>query len=302
MEIELRENEILVLRTVSETGAAYGGYQWPLTVGEYAEASDWEDNSDCGHGLHGLPWGEGDSAYCSQDPRAKWLLVAVNTMEGYRHGEGDMTDKCKFRRGRIAFVGAREDCAAILSRLAPVGIRINYATVSGGYRATVSGGDGATVSGGYEATVSGGGRATVSGGNWSTVSGGNWSTVSGGDGATVSGGDGATVTGGDGATVTGGDGATVTGGDGATVSGGYGATVSGGDGATVLCGDGGYQRSGRDSIQVTRWIEKSGPKLICRLVNETMADKWYHVKSGVWTRCSDEKSAELDAKGKAPCK
>lgn len=53
---------ILMLKTVSADGTAYDGFRWPLEVGAVVTAPDWDPKPECGHGLHGLPWGEGKAS------------------------------------------------------------------------------------------------------------------------------------------------------------------------------------------------------------------------------------------------
>jgi hypothetical protein len=66
--------------------------------------------------------------------------------------------------------------------------------------------------------------------------------------------------------------------------------------ATVSGGDGIYQKSGKT---LSRLLMAEGDKVktACRLVDDTMANKWYHVKS-VSDDLHREKSAELGGKGK----
>ena len=49
---------VLILRTCNKDMTTYGGFKWP-TSGEVV-APDWKPNAECGNGLHGLLWGEGN--------------------------------------------------------------------------------------------------------------------------------------------------------------------------------------------------------------------------------------------------
>ena len=191
----MTEGKVLVLRTCSADMTSYNGFRWPESGP--VECPDWEPTAECGNGLHGLLWGEGDGGLLSWSPDAKWLVVEVAAADIVTIDAA----KVKFPRGVVIYAGTRYGATRLIAEHAPVGSRIvgliaavpdnahhdgaDRATVSGGYHATVSGGDGATVSGGYRATVSGGDGATVSGGTHATVSGGYRATVSGGDGATT---------------------------------------------------------------------------------------------------------------------
>ena len=232
---------VLVLRTCSADMTSYNGFKWP-TSGP-VKCDDWKPTYDCGHGLHGLLWGQGSGGYLDWSESAKWLVVEVNAAD-ILTGDGALKDKCKFPAGVVVFCGSRDGACDYLDTHGGDPIKRVGSIQSGGYRSTVSGGDRSTVSGGYCSNVSGGYCSNVSSGYGSTVSGGDGSNVSGGDGSTVSGGDRSTVSGGDRSTVSGGDGSNVSGGDRSTVSGGDGSNVSSGDGSTVSGGDGSTVSSG----------------------------------------------------------
>ena len=206
----------LVLRVCRPDMTAYGGFVWPSEVGATVEDPDWRNDNDCGHGLHGWLYGQGEHGCVDHWVKegAKWLVLEVETDSIVMLG-----GKCKFPRATVRFVGEKHDAATYLIAHEPravgvavIGARIavgDGGTATAGALSKLTGGDGATLTGGYGATLTGG------------------------DGATLTGGYGATLTGGDGATLTGGDGATLTGGDRATLTGGYGATLTGGDGAEL---------------------------------------------------------------------
>jgi hypothetical protein len=191
-------------------------------VGAIVEAPDWRDDNDCGHGLHGWLYGQGDLE-CADHWKAegaKWLVLEVET-----DSIVTLDGKCKFPRATVRFVGESHGAAAYLiahepraAGVAVIGACITvgdcgtamagaFSKLTGGDRATLTGGRGATLVGGRFATLTGGDRATLSGGLSSTLSGGDYSTLTGGYRATLSGGDHATLTGGYLATLTGGRGA-----------------------------------------------------------------------------------------------
>jgi hypothetical protein len=201
------------------------GFKWP-TSGEVV-CPYWSPEAECGNGLHGFLWGEGDGSLANWEGNAVWMVLEVEADKIV-----NLEGKVKFPAATVIYSGDRKTATDMIYARrhgAVIG-----ATVTGGAEATVTGGDGATVTGGYGAKVMGGDYATVTGGNWAMVTGGDCATVTGGERAMVTGGNWATVTGGDEATVTGGDRATVTGGAGATVTGGNWATVTGGDWATIV--------------------------------------------------------------------
>jgi len=58
MKIQLKKNEIIVLRTANSQRQSRGGFQYP-ELGRVI-APDWDSEEKCGGGLHALPWGVGD--------------------------------------------------------------------------------------------------------------------------------------------------------------------------------------------------------------------------------------------------
>ena len=100
----------LVLRCCAPDMSSANGFVWP-GVGQMAEAPDWKNNKDCGNGLHGWLYGQGDyssSSYWSQKG-ARWLAVEVEESSIVMLG-----DKCKFPRGKVVFVGERHEAAAFV--------------------------------------------------------------------------------------------------------------------------------------------------------------------------------------------
>lgn len=173
-EFTLAADEILVLRTSNHKRKSHCGFQWPA-LGPVG-APDWDPSPVCGGGLHGLPWGVGNTKLLSCDANSVWQVVLVGTSSNnYVSGEGELRDKCKFRQGVVVYIGDRDAAIAMLVQHAPPGTIIPWSTVTSGDYSTVTGGD--------DSTVTGGSRSTVTGGNHSTVTGGDYSTVTGGYGA-----------------------------------------------------------------------------------------------------------------------
>ena len=188
----------LVLRVCRPDMTAYGGFVWPSEVGATVEAPDWRNDNDCGHGLHGWLYGQGNHGCVDHwaEEGAKWLVLEVETDSIVMLG-----DKCKFPRATVRFVGGRHDAATYLIAHEPraVGVAVIGARIDVGDRGNATAGALATLTGGNRATLTGGDGATLTGGDGATLTGGNRATLTGGDGATLTGGNGATLTGGDGA-------------------------------------------------------------------------------------------------------
>jgi len=213
-------DKVLILRTCNADMTAYGGFVWPASGP--VEAPDWDPAANCGNGLHGWLWGDGDGSLGNWSADAKWLVVEVD-------GEAvvDLDGKVKFPRGEVIYAGDRHVATAMICAHPGAAGKLVIGS-------TLTGGDGSTLTGGYGSTLTGGYRSTLTGGYRSTLTGGDRSTLTGGYGSTLTGGYGSTLTGGDGSTLTGGYGSTLTGGDRSTLTGGDGSTLTGGDGSTFI--------------------------------------------------------------------
>ena len=217
------EGFVLVLRTVKSDMSAYGGFVYPTSGKVWAE--DWDETPECGKGLHGWLWGEGDDSLAIGEEGSRlWMVILVDGAKIV-----PLNGKVKFPEGEVVFCGDCETAVKTIQWFAPAGTKINRSTNIGGYRSTNSGGNGSTNSGGNESTNSGGDRSTNSGGDGSTNIGGNESTNSGGYRSTNSGGYRSTNIGG--------DESTNSGGDRSTNIGGNESTNSGGDGGSVVVGE-----------------------------------------------------------------
>ncbi len=261
-----QQKTALVLRSCSADMTSKKGFVWP-DVGEVAECPDWKPIAECGNGLHGWLYGQGDhdcSNYLSAD--SKWLVVEVVLADVVMLG-----GKCKFPRGTVKFIGTMTEAAAYLREHEPmarevavIGATISVdceqcaiagalSTLTGGYRSTLTGGYCSTLTGGNDSTLTGGNRSTLTGGDDSTLTGGYCSTLTGGDGSTLTGGNDSTLTGGNRSTLTGGDRSTLTGGDDSTLTGGYCSTLTGGDDSTLTGGDGSELRIRYWDGNAERW-------------------------------------------------
>ena len=136
MEYKLKKGKVLVLRTSNADGTASNDFKWP-EKGKVT-CPDFEPTKECGHGLHGALWGEGDGSLFKWDEDAIWQVVEVNEADII-----DLVGKVKFPSGNVIHSGDRLTATNLIMSVRP-GVVIG-ATVTGGSRATVTGGDGATV-------------------------------------------------------------------------------------------------------------------------------------------------------------
>ena len=93
---------LVALRTCDANMQSRGGFQWP-GVRETVTAPDWVDSQECGGGLHGLLWGQGDWTLLATDDTAKW--VVFEPVGGISHLGG----KIKCESAKVLFIGARLD-------------------------------------------------------------------------------------------------------------------------------------------------------------------------------------------------
>jgi hypothetical protein len=138
----------LVLRTCAADMTAHGGFLWPASGP--VKAPDWDPSPVCGHGLHGLLWGEGNGQLLSWAPDAKWLVVEVPKSQVIALDGG----KVKSPAGVVVHCGDQKSATEYLLARAPadtkcVGATIsaaNYGTATAGDRGTATAGEGGTIS------------------------------------------------------------------------------------------------------------------------------------------------------------
>jgi hypothetical protein len=155
--------KLYVLRVVKPdmTSRAPSGYskQKPFKYPESGpvECPDWQDDDNCGHGLHGWLWGAGDLRSCDywDTEGAKWLVIEVDPSD-LRHGSGDLVGKCKFRRGEVVFCGSRDEAVKFITEQAPAGTPILFGTATAGDRGTATAGDRGTATAGHDGTATAG--------------------------------------------------------------------------------------------------------------------------------------------------
>ncbi len=170
---KLNKGDVLVLRTCNSDMSSQHDpeFFWPKKGP--VSAPDFKPTVECGHGLHGFLWGEGDGSLASWDVDAKWLVVSVKADEIIQ-----LDGKVKFPKGEVVLAGDRLTATQFIASFLPRSASSIGCTVTGGDSATVTGGDRATVTGGHRATVTGGDSATVTGGDSATVTGGDSAIIS----------------------------------------------------------------------------------------------------------------------------
>jgi hypothetical protein len=111
------DGPILVLKTTKAGGEPYcngvsdgaGGvistdFRWPRSGS--VVCADWDPAPKCGHGFHGLEFGEGDWNLLkeSETPSEEWRVICVQPQDVVRLTDNGQT-KIKFRQGEIVYSG-----------------------------------------------------------------------------------------------------------------------------------------------------------------------------------------------------
>ncbi|SPA25907.1 S-antigen family protein (fragment) [Cupriavidus taiwanensis] len=240
----------LVLRVCAPDMTSRGGFKWP-EVGGQVSAPDWEATSECGAGLHGWLYGQGDHSCVSywQQDDAKWLVLEVPSAEIIMLG-----GKCKFPRATVRFVGTKSEAADYLlahePRAADVGV-IGLVRLVGDQQSTLVGalgtataGEGGTATAGNYGTATAGEGGTATAGYRGTATAGNYGTATAGEGGTATAGYRGTATAGNYGTATAGNYGTATAGEGGTATAGYRGTATAGNYGTATAGEGGTATAG----------------------------------------------------------
>jgi hypothetical protein len=169
----------LVLRCCGPDMSSQNGFVWPGAGGD-AVAPDWSPVAECGAGLHGWLYGQGDHG-CSDyymNAGAKWLDVEVEESSIVMLG-----GKCKFPRGTVRFVGEKHEAAAYLianePRAATVAV-IGAHLVCGDEQSVIVGALG-TATAGYSGTATAGYSGTATAGDSGTATAGDSGTATAGD-------------------------------------------------------------------------------------------------------------------------
>ena len=162
----LPPGKALVLRTckadMSSNAEEANGFKWPK-AGPVA-CDDWEPTPKCGHGLHGLLWGEGAGGLLNWDADAVWLVVEIDPATSV-----DLDGKIKFPRGVVVHCGTRETAPKFISEHGGAGRAIVRGTATAGYSGTATAGNRGTATAGYSGTATAGDSGTATAGDRGTA-------------------------------------------------------------------------------------------------------------------------------------
>ena len=161
---------VLVLRTCTAQMTSHNGFKWPESGP--VSAPDWRPDSECGHGLHGFLWGEGNGSLANWDIDAKWLVCSVP-----KDSLIDIGEKVKFPACEVVFCGDRNGATEYIKTHGPSGKSIIGGTATAGYRGTATAG--------YRGTATAGDSGTATAGDSGTATAGYRGTATAGTGGVV---------------------------------------------------------------------------------------------------------------------
>ena len=161
------EHKAYILRTCNADMSSRNGFIWPREGA--VECPDWKATKECGNGLHGALWGEGDGSLLDWSDGAVWVVAGVDEWI-------DLDGKVKFPRADVVFAGPRDEAVAEIIKRGATG------AVIGG---TATAGDLGTATAGYRGTATAGDGGTATAGDYGTATAGDGGTATAGDGGTL---------------------------------------------------------------------------------------------------------------------
>ena len=111
----------LVLRVCRPDYTSHSGFSWPSEIGVEVAAPDWKKNKECGNGLHGWLYGQGDHSCVSywEDDEAKWMVLEVPSADIVMLG-----GKCKFPSAKVRYIGTRSAAADFIIANEPKALNV----------------------------------------------------------------------------------------------------------------------------------------------------------------------------------
>ena len=260
----------LVLRTCKADMTSYNGFKWPETG--TVSAPDWDPKPECGNGLHGLLHGCGDAGYLSDEPDAKWLVVAVPKGTCV-----DIDQKVKFPSCEVVYAGTKEEAVRRIAEAYPEAPVVYAQRMTGDYGVSTSGYCGTSTSGDGGTSISGNDGKSTSGYCGTSTSGYGGTSTSGNDGTSTSGNCGTSTSGNGGTSTSGYCGTSTSGHCGTSISGycgtstsGYRGTSTSGDDGTSTSGNGGKSTSGDSGTLIITWHDGSRCRTAVGYIGETL--------------------------------
>ena len=246
----------LVLRACNEDMSSKNDVKWPTSG--VVECPDWDPVPECGKGLHGWLYGNGDgsaSEYWSFND--KWLVVSVETSSIIQ-----LDGKIKFPKGEVVFCGDRKSATDFLMKHEP---RSKDQPIIGAF---VIVGDNETVNTGYKGTSTSGDYGTSTSGDFGTSTSGYYGISTSGYYGTSTSSHSGTSTSSHSGTSSSGNFGTSTSGNYSTSTSGYKGTSISGDYGTSTSGVGGKCLAGVNGMISIYYSENNRKKLKVGYIGE----------------------------------
>ena len=161
------EHNAYILRTCNADMSSRNGFVWPREG--VVECPDWKPTEECGNGLHGALWGEGDGSLLDWSSNAVWVVAGIEEWI-------DLGGKVKFQRAEVVFAGSRYEAVAEIIKRGATGAVIGGTAIAGyggtataGDRGTATAGDRGTATAGYGGTAIAGYGGTATAGDYGTL-------------------------------------------------------------------------------------------------------------------------------------
>ena len=181
--METTKGNALVLRTCNADMTSRNEFVWPKSGP--VECPDWVASTECGNGLHGALWGQGDGALFNWSPDAVWQVVQIEEWI-------DLNGKVKFPRGVVIHTGNQETATKYIIENGASGPVIG-ASITAGNSGTATAGDYGTATAGYKGTATAGYKGTATAGNSGTATAGYNGTATAGYNGTATAGNKGTI-------------------------------------------------------------------------------------------------------------
>ena len=194
----------LVLRVCRPDYTSHSSFSWPSEIGVEVAAPDWKKNKECGNGLHGWLYGQGDHSCVSywENDEAKWMVLEVPSADIVMLG-----GKCKFPSAKVRYIGTRSAAADFIIANEPKALNVavigaclkvgDGEVVQVGSLGTATAGESGTATAGYRGTATAGYRGTATAGYRGTATAGESGTATAGESGTATAGNYGTATAGE---------------------------------------------------------------------------------------------------------
>lgn len=108
-----QDMKYLILRNCLPEGRSHNEFQWNLEIDGITKAPDWNSVPECGQGLHGWLWGEGNAYSSNYNNSSVWLVCEIDKYVVIDSG------KVKFPEAKTLFVGNMMEAASWLYNKLP---------------------------------------------------------------------------------------------------------------------------------------------------------------------------------------